>query len=373
MNFKITVRMIVLVPLISAMGCASTYKPLDPASFTYSRSFEIPDTLRINYLYKTQAMTGNKRYDKRERRHGMAAVAVKIENLTDTTIELTRNNFSVSSPTGNKTIYTPAAYSKKVKQWAAIHLLHTLWGPWAVSWQEDEYGETDVNFIFIPIGAIVGIGNAIRASKANGVNLENQERHKIWNKKIVPGSALYGLIAIPSATQNDSLFFQFNSSYRPRHRSPSDKPYALPKGPASLSHNFYILMNDGTPVTVDGKIEVSNDGYFIAANKLNPQEIIKPSDTKSLSRLTKDGRQLLGQPFENAWLFKVIDGPIDGYYYLAEEETQIISHLQKHDGPLIPFLPEVLEEMIGEDDDLIRLIRKQKFVEAINDYNKRYR
>src|SRR4051794_37581036 len=101
MYCKIMVGMVATAILFSAMGCASTYKPLDPASFTYSRSFEIKDTLRVSYLYKAQAMTRNKRYDKRERRYGMAAVAVKIENLTDSTIELTRSNFGISSPNGN--------------------------------------------------------------------------------------------------------------------------------------------------------------------------------------------------------------------------------------------------------------------------------
>lgn len=373
MDFSIPVRTVVLISLLSAMGCASSYKPLNPASFTYVRSFEIKDTLRVSYLYKTQAMTGNKRYDKRERRYGMAGVALKIENLTDSTIELTRNNFSISSPTGRKTIYTPEVYSKKVKQWAAVHLLHTLWGPWAISWETDEYGEEDVNFIFIPVGAIVGIGNAIKASKANGVNLENQERYKIWNKAILPGSTLFGLVAIPSATQSDTLYFSYNSTRQTHYRSLSEKPYVLPNGPASLSHDFYILMNDGTPVSIQAKIESSSEGYFITNNKGGSATTIRPSDTKSLSRLAKDGRQILGTPFQNSWLFKVIDGPIDGYYYLAEEDTQVISHLQKDAGPLVPFSPAVLEEMVGGDADLVKLIKKQKFVQAIKEYNIRYK
>ena len=373
MYFKTIVRMVTAAILMSVMSCASTYKPLDPASYTYSRSFEIKDTLRVNYLYKTQAMSGNKRYDKRERRYGMASVAVKIENLSDSTIELTRSNFHISSPNGGKTIYTPEVYSKKVKQWAAVHLLHTLWGPWAISWQEDEHGETDVHFIFIPIGAVVGIGNAIRASNANHDNLANQERYKIWNKKIEPGATLYGLAAIPSTTQNDSLFFNYNSAQRLRYQSLTGKTYALPKGPTSVAHNFYLLMKDGTPISTQAKIDVSNDGYFIAPNKPNVPKIIRPSDTKSLSRLTKSGRQLLGIPYENAWLFKIVDGSIDGYYYLAEEGTQVLSHLQKDDGALMPFSPALLEEMIGEDRDLMKLIKKKKFVDAINNYNKKYK
>lgn len=373
MNFKFVANVVVSITLASAMGCASSYKPLDPASLSYTRSFEIPDTLRVSYLYKTQAMTGNKRYDKRERKYGMASVAVKIENLTDTTIELTRNNFGVSTSSGNKTIYTPAVYSKKVKQWAAIHLLHTLWGPWAVSWQEDENGETDVNFIFIPIGAIVGIGNAVKASKANDVNLANQERYKIWDKKIAAGSALYGLIAIPSTTQNDTLSFRYNSASRSSYEQLSNKSYVLPKGPDSRSHDFYVLMNDGTPISIQAKIDVANDEYFITDNSHQPPLVIRPSDTKSLSRLAKNGRQLLGTPYENAWLFNVIDGPIAGYYYLAEEGTQVISHVQKDAGPLVPFSPDVLEAMIGEDTDLMKLFRKQKFVEAIKAYNSKYK
>lgn len=77
--------------------------------------------------------------------------------------------------------------------------------------------------------------------------------------------------------------------------------------------------------------------------------------------------------FAVCWLFNVIDEPVSGYYYLAEEETQVVSHLQKDDGLSVPFSPMVLEEMIGEDERLIRLIRKQRFVQAIKDYNEKYK
>src|SRR6187402_2629652 len=171
---KVLFKFSLILAVLSAMSCASTYKTLNPESFTYQNSYEIKDTMRVSYLYGAQALTGNKRYDKRERRYGMASVAVRIENLSDSSMVLTRNNFKVYARGQAKAIYSPEAYSKKVKQWGAVHLLHSLWGPWAIHWEEDEYGETDVSFIYIPVGAIVGIVNAVKAANANKENLANQ-------------------------------------------------------------------------------------------------------------------------------------------------------------------------------------------------------
>ena len=128
----------------------------------------------------------------------MISVAVKIENLSSSSaITISKDNFKVHADGQEKTFYTPIEYSKKVKQRVGAHLLHALYGPWAIRWQENSKGETDVDFIYIPVGAIIGIGNAIRAGNANKANRETAEQYEIWNKTIGPRETLTGLILIP--------------------------------------------------------------------------------------------------------------------------------------------------------------------------------
>jgi hypothetical protein len=137
----------------------------------------------------------------------MIALAVKVENNSDETIELSPANLKVYGPNGGaRRLYTPLEYGEKVKQRTGRHLLHALYGPWAISWETDASGNVDTNVIFIPVGAVIGIGNAIRASRANRTNIENLDRNAIWNKVVEPGQVVYGTILI-AGIHGDELNF----------------------------------------------------------------------------------------------------------------------------------------------------------------------
>jgi hypothetical protein len=369
-SLNILFRVYILVFAFSTFSCASTYKPLDLAKFSYLRADVIKDTLRISYQYGVQESTGNRRYANKERKRGMELVALKIENLSASPITLTRENFTVHSISGVMGVFSPKEYSKKIKQKVGIHLLHALWGPWALSWKTDDNGETDFNFVYIPAGAIVGIVNAAKAAKANRENLATQERNEIWYKEISAGQTLHGLIAIPRTIQ-DSLSFSFNTT-------PGTKQYVaqavyIPeKNPASYKHDFYVIMLNGKQYSIKTKIDISGREHFITATEADIPKIIKPGDTKSLSRLTTDGRQLLGVPNNNRWLFKTISGKINAFYFLAED-TELISDIQKGDGPIVPFSPQALLDMIGGDPDIFQMINRQKFAMAIKSFNEKNR
>jgi hypothetical protein len=92
----------------------------------------------------------------------------------------------------------PLRVTLRGQQHTGFHLLHALWGPWFVSWQEDASGNTDVDFVYIPVGAIVGIANTMRASNANKAHLEMLNSNEIWNKEIKPGEVVYGVVTIPA-------------------------------------------------------------------------------------------------------------------------------------------------------------------------------
>ncbi|MBL7857376.1 MAG: hypothetical protein JNM57_06785 [Cyclobacteriaceae bacterium] len=187
-------------------SCASSYKPLDPQNFSYDRSF-VRDSVVFSYRYHIQGAVRNTRYEKRELKYGMKAVALKIENLSSKPVVLSENNLDVMINDQVKPLLSPSDYAKEVKQRVGIHLLHALWGPWAISWQEDANGETDVDFIYIPVGAIVGIANAGTAAKANKNNLANLENFSVQNHFVRSGGTLYGIIIIPTVS-DESLTFR---------------------------------------------------------------------------------------------------------------------------------------------------------------------
>src|SRR5690606_33339711 len=107
-------------------------------------------SLRISYMYGVQEASRNKRYANKEFKRNLAGVGVKIENTSNVSVRLTPQNLKVSSATQEKVVLSPSEYASKVKQRVGVHLLHALWGPWAISWREDEDGNTKFKGIYIP-------------------------------------------------------------------------------------------------------------------------------------------------------------------------------------------------------------------------------
>lgn len=193
--------------LLLFSSCASTYKPVTLDQFSYDDD-QISNGVQVSYAHNLQYMSKNRWYTKKEKKFGMIAVAVKVENKTNESIQLYPENFRVLGPNGvARRLYTPVEYGEKVRQRTGRHLLHALYGPWIFTWETDSYGNIDTNVIFLPVGAVIGIGNAIRASKANRINVENLDRTAIWNKTVEPGEVVYGTLLIAGMHGDELSFF----------------------------------------------------------------------------------------------------------------------------------------------------------------------
>jgi hypothetical protein len=198
-----------IISIIALSSCASTYKPVMLERFSYLDQQE-SNGIEVSYAHNLQYNSRNRWYTKKEAKFGMMAVAVKVENRSDETVELSPENLKVYGPNGvARRLYTPMEYGEKVKQRTGRHLLHALYGPWAISWETDANGNVDTNVFFLPVGAVIGIGNAIRASRANRVNIETLNRNAIWNRVVEPGEIVYGTILI-AGVHGDELTFVYD-------------------------------------------------------------------------------------------------------------------------------------------------------------------
>jgi hypothetical protein len=187
---------IVPIALIGS-SCASTYKPVNLNGFQYSDK-KTQDGVEFSYTHNIQYLSDNAWYTKKERKFHMIAVAIKVVNNSSTPFVLTPENFKVMSADGvEKQFFDPEEYGKKVKQRTGRHMLHALWGPWAVSWSTDNNGNTESHFIYLPVGALVGIGNAVRASNANKHNVQTLKSNSLWDRIVKPGETVTGTILIP--------------------------------------------------------------------------------------------------------------------------------------------------------------------------------
>src|SRR3712207_5862372 len=71
-------------------SCASSFKSINPEKIHYSYTSK-ESTVEYSYAYDVLAMKGNRKYVKKERKHGLRVVAVKIVNTTDQTLRLNDN------------------------------------------------------------------------------------------------------------------------------------------------------------------------------------------------------------------------------------------------------------------------------------------
>jgi hypothetical protein len=193
---------------VLATGCATSYKPVTTSLYPYRNKSSVNEQIAISYDYDVQHMSNNKRYSNSEKKNSLAAVAVRVENKSDQAIIITRESLLIFKTDIQVQPIAPLEYTKRVKQKGGFHLFHALWGPWAFSYSTNSTGQTDTKFFYLPVGAIIGLGNAIKASNANALHLATLQSNEIWGKQVLPGEKVYGIILI-RAFGFEELRFEF--------------------------------------------------------------------------------------------------------------------------------------------------------------------
>ena len=183
--------------LIFLASCAATYKPLNTPSLNFQNKSLASSKLEVSYMYRVQALANNRKYSKKETKFGLAAIGLKITNTSSQPITITRQNFKILANGNERPSLTIEEYAGKVKQLSGLFLLHTLWGPWQYTYIENPPpGVQQSTFKFLPIGAIVGLINALVAGNANKNHQNALQQNQIYGMTIEPGKTLYGVALV---------------------------------------------------------------------------------------------------------------------------------------------------------------------------------
>jgi hypothetical protein len=171
------------------MSCAGTYKPIAAHRMSFDTKTE--QNLSYGYRYHVLHESGNKKYEKKETKHGVKLIAIQIQNNTDREI-VPREE--VRFYIGDKSIFPmePAQMQQQLKQLSGLYML------WSLLWLNITNCDSDgdCSFIPIPLGLFIGIGNMTTASNANKKLLAELQASNILDKKIAPGETAVGLIGI---------------------------------------------------------------------------------------------------------------------------------------------------------------------------------
>lgn len=185
-NISLTLTFILLFS-----SCAQAYFAINPTKIAYNASNNF-DAIDINYRYDVLHEKGNNKIAKKEKKHDIKLVAVKITNNSDKVINIGGNAAFFS---GNSMIYPIDAISTKryLKQSEASHLLYLLLTPLTFSFNGSEP---------LPIGLILGPlitgGNMVVSGTANKNLYKELVEYDILNHDIEVGETIYGIVAFKS-------------------------------------------------------------------------------------------------------------------------------------------------------------------------------
>lgn len=187
-----------MVSILLMTSCASSYRTIRPESINYP-STATKDGIEISYKYDVLRSNNNKRYADKEAKQGIRLIAVQIKNQSDTTIRLSRD---CDLYAGDFRILPMevSAISDRLKQkvWPyCFYMLMTF-----VQLNYTFTTPTSITTGTLPIGYVLGPGltllNVSKASSANRHLYINLNVADVWNRDILGGETVYGLIGLDS-------------------------------------------------------------------------------------------------------------------------------------------------------------------------------
>jgi hypothetical protein len=143
-------------------------------------------------------------------------------------------------------------------------------------------------------------------------------------------------------------------------------------GTSSKNHSYKIVLQNGVVINKLTNIEWSDSGCFIKVKKDDEEMLLKPSDTKEVSYTTEEGKEYIGIPVNNCWLFKMNNkGEIAVYTYLPENMYKYAVAIRKgENGNIVAYTRVNILKMVSNDETSLRYIDKNDLWKAISSYNK---
>jgi hypothetical protein len=162
-------------------------------------------------------------------------------------------------------------------------------------------------------------------------------------------------------------------------------------------YDFTVLMKDSSKLEVSSKMyndTSRHKNYLLLVDKKYPkndsrrEQKIYPDQTFGISRKTSiyyekgaDNKyhlaQISGNPTDSCWFFKSIEGKINAYSYLSETDKtnsyitpDILCAIQLDDGPIVKLNAAALTAIVGQNEDVLAFIKKEKYYKAIKRFNK---
>lgn len=196
---------ILLLALISAIlltNCASSYYNITPHIITYT-SKNVTDDVLFEYKYDVL----HKKYKKREAKHDLRLVAVKITNLRERDLVFGKD-INLSYDNGNVIkLVSKADLFRDIKQPTGVYGLYFLLSFLRLdinTSNQQGFQTADSYPVGLVIGPGIAIGNMVKSGSSNRRFKKELDEFYLLDKVIKKGETVYGLIGF-NANNFDAL------------------------------------------------------------------------------------------------------------------------------------------------------------------------
>jgi hypothetical protein len=150
-------------------------------------------------------------------------------------------------------------------------------------------------------------------------------------------------------------------------------PYYGNTGPAK--YKFTIVLKNYPDSVLEGRSAIytdeAEDIQYLKFRSKGQKIRITPEDTRQISRILVDTHErYVGFATDSCWLFRSVEGRIDGYSSAAEKGYTYVIAIQQGDGPILPLTKENLEPMIKDHPKAMQYFEKKKLTAAVKAFNK---
>jgi hypothetical protein len=151
---------------------------------------------------------------------------------------------------------------------------------------------------------------------------------------------------------------------------PTGMGYYYNRGNISYKYEFTVILKNDDKLTFKSKIGLSDSIHSLTYKEAGEKRKILPLDTKEVFRFTTSGKRITGIPTDSCWLFKVVEGKINGYSFLATEGAEHLSAFQVGDGEILPLTKDNLMPIVLDDPRRVKWVERGKLGKVIADFNR---
>ena len=123
---------------------------------------------------------------------------------------------------------------------------------------------------------------------------------------------------------------------------PSGMNYYYGRGSISVMYEFNAVLKNGEQKIVKSKINLQDSVHSLSYKENGEKKKLLPTETTEIYRFTQGGKKITGIATDSCWLFKVVEGKINGYSFLSAESSEYLSAFQLEEGEILPLTKDNL-------------------------------